>query len=299
MIKDPKPDGSIKWSDIEACLDSLQSVEGGFSGVKKGLLTLTDNSQVFIKLAIDEYTNKWTRKEVAMYRFLNAHGYPHIPKLLAANDDDTGFVLEALTSKDGWDWGEHWTDDRLDATFSAIDDLANIKISTQERQILQTKTLSEEDNGWIKLLHSEDMLKTLNQKLTKVGKPGLANSLNINAMVRTSSQFTFKNDTLVHNDIRADNCAWNPDLGKVRLIDWNWAQIGDTRIDNAGLLVNVQKAGFNVMHESQKLDKGALQWMAGFWLAAAATPISSNGPSKLRDYQLESGVTALELARKL
>lgn len=49
---------------------------------------------------------------------------------------------------------------------------------------------------------------------------------------------------------------------------------------------------------ADRLDAGALHWMAGFWFKSAAKPIWEGGPEHLRDFQLLAGLTALDLAIK-
>jgi len=105
----------------------------------------------------------------------------------------------------------------------------------------------------------------------------------------------------VHNDVRADNCAWNQQQQTVRLIDWNWAQLGDRRIDVCAFLVHVHKTGFDIANHAHRLNKEALHWLAGFWFKSAAQPLleGSSERAVLRDYQLASGITAFDLAQSL
>jgi hypothetical protein len=294
----PENDLIVQWSDVETKLDQLEKVEGGFSNVTKGLLKLDDDKQVFVKIATEPENKKWTRKEIAIYRFLAIHSYPHIPKLLAANQDDTGFVLEALVQSDGWQWQDIWDEGRLNATLAAMKDLSNIVVSNEEKVNLEDKSLSETDSGWEKLNSSNTLQSVLKDNLNSVGRVDLTN-LNFKFLNEKSKNFIFNNDTLVHYDIRSDNCAWNEELKEVRLIDWNWTQIGDTRIDKASLFTTVKKSGFDIGSRLIELDSGALLWMAGFWLAAASTTSLLGGLDALRNSQLMSGVTAFELATNI
>ncbi len=142
--------------------------------------------------------------ELHLYAFLQRHGYPFAPEVLATNEDETGFALDALSSENGWDWSDNWTEDRLTKTLEAMDALAKLRTS---------------------------------------GRDDITSTLNIGAMAEQSARFTFGNDTLVHNDVRGDNCAWNPQLQTVKLVDWNWAGMGNRDIDVGALLVAVQKSG--------------------------------------------------------
>lgn len=140
------------------------------------------------------------------------------------------------------------------------------------------------------------------EKMHASGRDTLADTLDFSNMAMQSARFLFRNDSLVHNDVRADNGAWNSSLEAVKLIDWNWAQISDRRIDTNSLLVHVHRSGFDVINQhADRLDVDALQWLAGFWLHGAAEKDvhTTSEVATLGDYQLLSGMAALELCSKL
>lgn len=87
------------WADIEKSIETLRKVEGGFSSARRGIVTLSDGTRAFVKLGVNDPTKTWARKEIEVYRFLQRHTYPFIPQLLAHNNDETSFALEALTPK--------------------------------------------------------------------------------------------------------------------------------------------------------------------------------------------------------
>ena len=207
--------------------------------------------------------------------------------------------MEALTSEDGWDWSDTWTEERLTATLKAMDELASLKPEDENWMTLGQSALDESRNGWPVLKQSSELQQTLLNKLCASGFADVAKTLDFGKESNRSSGFVFRNDTLVHHDVRADNCAWNASKNQVKLVDWNWTQYGDVRIDTAAMLTHVQKSGLDISQsQAARLDADALQWMAGFWLKAAATPIWPGGPEHLRDFQLQAGITALELANK-
>lgn len=97
--------------------------------------------------------------------------------------------------------------------------------------------------------------------------------------------------------MRADNCAFNSQTGDVRMVDWNWVQIGDRNLDMAEFFTNVARSGFVISDEfKERLNPVALRWMAGIWFDSAATPIWEGGPDNLREHQLLSGVMAMRLS---
>lgn len=290
----------VAWSVVEMGLETMTPVDGGFSLARRGLVNLPDGDQVFVKIGTEENSVEWAKKEIAVYRYLKVHGYSAIPELRGTNQDQTAFVLDALTPQEGWDWTDTWSVERLEATLQAVDELAALRPAHEDFMSMGQSALDESRDGWIALNQSPDLQQALRDKLHAARKPELAKTLDVAKEFDQSTQFVFRTNTFVHYDIRADNCAWNADTKQVKFVDWNWAQYGDARIDAAAMLTHVQKAGLDILRSHKdRLDAGALQWMAGFWLKAAATPIWHGGPPHLRDFQLQAGLTALELSRKL
>ena len=290
----------IQWYEINATLHNLVKADGGFSTAHRGIVTLPGSEQIFVKVGVDDNTRKWAKKEIVAYRFLKQHNYPFIPELLATSDDERSFALEPLNPGDGWDWSETWTKARLNKTLEAMDALAAIIPGDEDKTSFQQSTIDETDDGWQPLIEDVDRQAILLSKLRAAGHDELADTLDFAAMAERSAQYVFVNDSLVHNDVRADNCPWNEQVGMVKLVDWNWLQLGDRSIDLAAMLTHVQKAGFNLMPDyADRLDSDALHWMAGFWFNSATKPIWPGGPEHLRDRQLRAGIMALELSQKV
>lgn len=292
----------MNWDVIQEKLHNLEPVSGGFSSAIRGLIKLPTGERAFVKIGNDENTRGWAHKEIAVYRFLAAHGYEHIGKLLAVNEDETAFATEAFTSEQGWDWSEIWTKARLDATLLAMDELAAIAVkdaSYTNAEIFKS-LLSNDDNGWIAIAESETLQTTFkgrmgdSQKLREIAQDFTHEA------VRSSRFNVLDGRALVHLDVRADNCAWNAEKNMVKLVDWNWLTVGNRGIDLAAFMVHVYTSGLDMLPDyADRLDPAALHWMAGFWLKSGCTPIWPGGPAHLRDIQFKKGVSALELLSKL
>lgn len=288
---------AFSWSEIEQNIATLIKVDGGFTAAQRGLVQLPSGEQVFVKIGVNDTTKKWAQKEIRSYEYLNRQNYPFAPRLLAAKDDGTSFAIEPLPAEAGWDWSDNWTNERLDKTLEAMEALADLTPEDPDAEHIDTKTIFEYDDGWQSLVNSSEKQGVLLTKLQKVGNAELARNLNFTAMAEQSAGYKFTNDVLVHNDVRGDNCAWNPDQQTVRLVDWNWVGLGDRGIDINALLVSVQKSGFDVKKAyANRLNASALQWLAGFWLHQSATPSWPGSPSQLREFQLLSGIVVLNLA---
>jgi thiamine kinase-like enzyme len=183
-----------------------------------------------------------------------------------------------------------------------MDALATIKPAKAEKELFGEKGLTSNTDGWQVLKTSPGKQQKLREMLRSSGHQILADTINTEVMAQQSATYVFKDDSIVHHDVRADNCAWCAQQQMVKLTDWSWTQLGDRTIDINAMLVHVHKAGLNVLeHHANRLHPRALQWLAGFWFNAATEPPRSKAIRHMetRQYQLESGITALELAGKL
>jgi hypothetical protein len=287
----------IGWEAIEACLADLEAVQGGYSVATRGIITLDEGWAIFVKIGVNERTRAWARKEVGVYARLNELGFPFAPRLVSSSPDATAFALEALTQGGGWDWSDRWSRERLECVLAAVDDLAKLDPGCFDCSLTKP-TLTERADGWPRLDPTSPGTMALYAKLEAFGAGDL--TLAVEGRAGRRSPFSARLDTLIHLDVRSDNCAWRAATREVRLVDWNWLQVGDRRIDHAAFLTTVQLSGFDVTSgHSDRLDAGALTWMAGYWLAASTKPIWPGGPSRLRDVQFELAVTALRLAAGL
>lgn len=289
----------MDWSVIQEKVHDLEPVEGGYSSATRGLMTLPTGEQVFVKAGNDENTRGWAHKEVAVYRILADHSYSHIGELVAVNEDETAFAIEALTMDQGWDWSETWTKGRLDATLAAMDELAAIKPEDPGAEIFKS-LLSNDDNGWVAIASSEELQAAFK---SRIGDNPILKRIaeNFGKQAEDSSSFdAMSADALIHLDVRADNCAWNAAQNTVKLVDWNWLTMGNRGIDLASFMVHVYDSGLDILPDyADRLDPSAVHWMAGYWIKSGCSPIWPGGPAHLRDIQFKKGTTALELFENL
>jgi Ser/Thr protein kinase RdoA (MazF antagonist) len=282
----------IDWDRV---INQLEPVSGGHSSAHRGIHKQPDGRKVFVKIGDDEREKTWAMREVAAYKFLAKHQYSHCPNLLAHKNDNTAFAIELLDPAEGWNWGNHWTNERLNSTLSALDDLAKIVPTDGERTWLKLSDgINNDANGWVKLFNNPQQQAYLKNHFRDPEVEVVLAKLD--QQVDQSKTFIPKENVLVHYDVRADNCGWNEKTNEVKLIDWNWLQLGDRKLDLASFLTHVHQNGVAVTKVvPERLDNVALQWMAGFWLEAASKPIWINGPKTLRKKQLKSALTALSL----
>jgi hypothetical protein len=288
----------MDWQIIQERPDALLPVEGGFTKAIRGIFTTPQNRKVFVKIGVDPITKTWAKKEIDVYKSLQACGYKYIPKLISINDDECGFALEYLGSENGWEWETPWTDHRLGATLRALDELATLPRSAVAPGLLEDDEDDINVNPWQMCRIDQASEALLNKRLHDVNRPDIAERLKD---LKSSLQFTPDSKVLVHYDVRRDNCAWNPRLETVKLIDWNWLRFGSQKIDVCALLVNAYKAGLSLKNFTDRLDYNALMWLTGYWLSSSIQPGSEtmSDPAVLRSYQFDSAIAAYDLATEI
>lgn len=289
----------IEWSTIEKSLSTFTPSSGGFTNAKRGFVFLPSGETVFIKLGIDTSTKLWANKEATIYQLLAKNDFQYIPRLLSINKNATGFALEKLSAEDGWEWETEWSKERLFKTLDAMDSLASLSAADIPRRLLDINMINEHENPWLSFINNPSSRTTLRNMLEKSNKHDLAEDIANTIFLKQAFDFNFSKASLVHNDVRRDNCAWNQSTKQVKLIDWNWLQLGDRRIDVNSVLVNAHKSGLNLTDGfSHRLDENALLWLAGYWFQASLSLYKDNisEVATLKDYQFASAVSAYELA---
>jgi ribosomal protein S18 acetylase RimI-like enzyme len=291
-----RPDGStgaIAWSTIESSLANTVGIKDGFSSAFKGIVNIPNKEPVFVKLGTDAASKEYTRKEIGFYELLAAHNYSSAPALLAYNPERTGFSLEALLPEDGWDWSDEWTEIRLEKALEAMDELTKIPVDEADKQFLNSvRTISENDGGWRVIAESTELQHQLQQSLAELGYEDFLDSLDIPAFAAEEAAFRFNNNSLVHYDVRSYNCAEKD--GQVRLVDFDWVAMGDSRIATAMTLGDAHASGLDIRKQhSDKLNPASLAWAAGYWLKGS---LKTGIDPANRNFKLKRGVAALRLA---
>lgn len=292
----------LSWATIESSMETFRPASSGYTQAKRGFVTVFDGTVLFVKIGSDDETKKWIQKEIDVYQFLSAHNYLPIPKLLSINNTHDGLALEYLDTGDNWEWETTWTNERLQATIDAMDTLADIATDNLPESVIKIRMINKLGNPWQTLAKDLTTQGKLRLKLEESNKHALAIEICNDAFLKQNFTFDLPQDTLVHYDIRRDNCAWNANTKQVKIIDWNWLQLGNREIDMNALLVSVAASGFKLTPPFKgRLNKDALLWLAGAWFSASIEPITNNTSetSSLRSYQLESAITAYELAAHL
>lgn len=284
----------IPWSLIEAALPTIEPVSGGYTKSQRGLVTLTDNQKVFVKIAVDDQTREWIQKERTAYAFLAEHNFPHVPRVVA--ETDGGLAIPDLS---GWDWSKTWTKPKMDAVFRAMDALAPLGAKATgsfgffdlDPTIWTEVPGSMDAFDWARPLISAEMMRDLEALITDVST--------MRHYAARAATKPWEGNDLIHNDVRSDNFAFNPQTGEGLLVDLNWLCLGTKPFDTASLLVDMDQAGAEIQDYLNRVDDASLAYIIGYWLCSAAIVPDTENLVTLRLHQLESALTAHQLMRRL
>lgn len=275
----------LDWNqDIEPSLDSITPVSGGFTSALRGIVQTESGHRVFVKIGQNTEQTGWADKERTVYRWLEEQGYEHAPRLLA--ETNGGF---AITDMSSLDWSPTWTEPKLRAALTAMDALAKLSEEARRDAVFESITATMK-NGWEVLASNPELLRGLSKLALGLDQDRATE------LFEQTKDVSLRGGTLVHNDVRSDNFAYDEQNQRGYLVDWNWAELGNPDIDRVALLVNAQQQGFPVMeHFSALIDETAALWLAGFWLQNGTLPPPDAGKraADLRAHQLESGTIAL------
>ncbi|MDB5167192.1 MAG: aminoglycoside phosphotransferase [Candidatus Saccharibacteria bacterium] len=252
------------WTqDIEPFLATMQPVEGGYSLAERGVVTLTDGAKVFVKIAEGDITKKWLRKEIIAYQKLISAGYPYIPKLLAHDESYSAMAIEYL---DHSNFENVWDTDKLDAILRAQEKLKEYKTLFVGDPDFTLESVVGLDSKWVTILKG-DGIEHINSKFRKLDVDASFTRDQILSYEAMLEGWEIADDTLVHQDIRADNFGYDPITKQGKLVDWNWLCVGDASLDRTPLFVNMYISGFDpYVYHPEKYDPKMLAYLVSFWL---------------------------------
>lgn len=249
-------------TDILPRIPGLQQSEQGFTAAYTGLINLLDGSQVFVKCAMDENSARWTRKEIKAYKILQEAGYDYMPRLLAVNADGTSFAIQAML---GYDFSPSWNDDKLHAIMRARKDLKSLRYLFEADPDFSMRKVVGVQNRWPSL-RDETILARANDLLERAQGVSVSSAM-VERCNEIMQAWHVRQDTLVHDDLRADNFAYDPQMKVGKLIDWAWLCVGDDALDVASLCVGVAQSGYDIYGKYPSLfDEQAIVSTLGYWL---------------------------------
>ena len=249
--------------DIEPFLGTIQTVEGGYSLAKRGVITIADGTKVFVKSAEGDVTKKWLRKEIIAYQKLIDAGYPNIPKLLAHDESYSSMAIEYLEHAS---FENTWDKDKLDAILRAQEKLKEYKSTFVGHPDFTLESVVGLDPKWPTIL-DDGGIDRINAKFKKLDVETSFTRDQILSYEKLLKGWKITDETLVHQDIRADNFGYDPITKEGKLVDWNWLCLGDPSLDQTPLFINMYISGFDpYIYHPEKYDPKMLAYLVSFWL---------------------------------
>ncbi|HEX6701659.1 MAG TPA: phosphotransferase [Gaiellaceae bacterium] len=261
----------VRWSDV---------VGGGYaSNTARWRVELADGRAVFVKLALDETAAEWLRDEHRLYSALEA---PFLPELVGwADGAETFLVLEDLSDAH---WPPPWREGDVDAVLSALGEVAAV---AGPAVLPPLEDFRERLNGWEMVADdAEPLLST-----------GLCSRAWLDAALPTLNEAAATCDlsgrSLVHLDVRGDNLCLGD--GRVRLVDWNLACVGNPLIDVVAWLPSLRLEGGPDPWEIVPDTGGLAALLAGYFASRAGLPTPPTAPL-VRPFQRTQAEVALPWA---
>ena len=217
---------------VEALLGSPPGewieVRGGHTHAGRRRVRLADGRTAFCKWAVDEATAGWLRDEM---RVLGPLEEPFLPEVLGFDDGELPLlILEDLGAAV---WPPPWSEERA---HSGVATLARVATTPPPSDLPPATALADELRGWRRV--EADPAPFLGLGLTD--SAWLERSLP--TLRAAEDAALFEGEELLHLDARGDNMAFLDD-GRVVLVDWNWACVGNPALDLAYFANHVAATG--------------------------------------------------------
>jgi aminoglycoside phosphotransferase (APT) family kinase protein len=258
----------IGWTDLPARVraaieDTLgsrvveaRSQAGGFSPGTADRVVTENGGRAFVKavgLALNTRSVEMARDEIRITAALP--GAAPTPGLLGSYDDGEWVAL-ILEDIEGRHPRTPWEQDELDATVTALRELAvTLTPSPVPGAPRAADLLAGDLGGWRDLAADppDDLDPWVPAHLDE-----------LDAMAARGLAAIADGDTLTHCDIRADNLLVRPD-GRIVVVDWPWGCVGPAWLDTVVLALNVIVYGGDTDRVLSGVDpRHAVDLVAGF-----------------------------------
>ena len=255
---------------------------GGYTPAERWVVELEDGRSAFVKVAVNDLTALWLRKELRVYADLRA---PFMPQLLGWADegDRPMLVLEDLST---CDWPPPWTPERIDSVLAT---LAQVAATTPPGWMDPTcADVAWIGEGWSEV--AEDPAPFL---ATGIVSQAWLESV-LPTLLEAGAPSVVAGDRLCHFDVRSDNMCFRAD-GSAVLVDWNHAAIGSAKLDVAAWLPSLALEGGPAPETILPDAAPEAAVLAGYFASRCGLPPIPDAPG-VRDIQKRQLSVALPWA---
>jgi hypothetical protein len=261
----------------------MTPVQGGYTAARRLTVEFSNSLSAFVKVATDPATAGWLRDEYRIYKNVQAD---FMPQLLGWHDDGVRplIVLQDLSA--GL-WPRTWTREMIAAVLETMDGVRQVAPPVG---LPELESMRHDFASW-------HLVAAQPQQFLSLGlcsDAWLRNALPI--FVQCESEAVIAGSELLHLDLRSDNICFLDN--KVLLVDWNWASVGNGRLDLLFWLPSLACEGGPLPEQVLEGEPNLVALIAGFWAYRAGMPPPHPG-SDVRDLQRRQLVIALAWSARL
>lgn len=248
---------------------------GGYSGSRRLVVSLADDSSAFLKVGSSDHTRARLREEALFYQSFQR---PFVPELYAFEDHPESplLVLEDLSHAT---WPPPWTTEYVERV---LETLRQVSSAMPPEHLPALERYRETLSGWERVEDDPSPFLTMGM----VTSDWLESALPV--LKRASEEADLSGSSLVHFDVRSDNIAFLTD--RTVLVDWSIPAIGNPMADLVGWLPSLHVEGGPAPHEILGSEGSALvALITGYWASQAglAPPAGAPHVRQIQRAQLE------------
>ena len=315
-------------AELGADLSELRvtSVSGGFSRNRRALISAGDKTifvkEVDVDLLPDDGERElaWLKKDYEVTRLLQKLHPQYVADQITLSDDGHVLMTTSYASADGWLWRppaeKSVAKQYISAVVAATRELENTQLADEVIEELQLQPFTTAklglDDGIDQIIIDGDIRRQLidnyrtllpeqsevNQRHCQKMMELLSRSDELADISVCAKQFAKQpEDCFDHSDVRSDNLAFQPQIGQLKLVDWNWASYASRGSGVTEFLVDMARHGQYVTLWLDELNTEMLAAFVGFYLIRSLKPPLQPGDN-LRQMQALSAATAYDLLER-
>lgn len=287
MVRPVKPSEDLVRSVTHTMGDQIVKwtpVQGGYSAA--GLWVIATNSGVkrFVKAATSDNTARFLREEAVVYENLVS---PFMPEVEAWVDDgDRPFlIIEDLSDLH---WPPPWSSTDIQAVREVCDAIAT---ASHPPGLGREAQAALDHMFWTEIAATPNAIYGLG-----VASPAWFEDV-FPVLIEIEKTAVLTGDGFVHGDIRSDNLCVGE---QVKVIDWNWAFVGNPMVDVVAWLPSLHLEGGPAPWELLEGQVPLVARLAGYFLQHATLRPRPDVRDGVRHFQRAQGTIALQwLAHEL
>jgi hypothetical protein len=257
-----------------------QSAVGGHTAAGRWVVRLEDGSSVFVKAAATPLAAGWLRDEHRIYRSVSGRFLP----VVRGWDDDSDLAILILEDLSAAHWPPPWSAEQITRLRETLAEVAAVPPPDGLMRLEEWRAVL---TGWCRVAADPGPFLSLGL----CGQAWLDQALP--ELLAAERAAALDGDRFLHMDVRSDNVCFAGD--RVVLIDWNWACVGNPRVDIAAWLPSLHAEGGPPPEAILPGEPELAALMSGYFASHAGLP-SSDAPPHVRPLQRLQLSTALPWA---